>query len=112
VTVLDVAASRLCELFLPLVAANTIGVVLGFTVQYFLVSNRVYNSRNTATFVKFLLTFFLGLLLANGIVWLFREQFFGGSDSLLAFAVSKGASIVLPFFAIYFIRKAWIGEAK
>ncbi|MCL2106501.1 MAG: GtrA family protein [Oscillospiraceae bacterium] len=108
VTLLDMAVSRLGELLLPLVAANTAGVVTGFATQYFLTSRKVYNNKNLATFAKFLLTFLFGLLLANGIVYACREWIFHGSDSAFAFLASKGASIAAPFFLLYFIRKYWI----
>ena len=106
VTGIDVMVSRLSELLLHhAVIANTIGVVTGFIIQYFLTSRKVYNSRNMRTFVIFLLTFLLGLVLANLIVFVSRGYLFHGSDGALAFLVSKGLSIVLPFFVMYFIRK-------
>ena len=110
VTVLDVITSRLCETFTKIVIANTVGVVVGFAVQYILTSRHVYNSRNISTFIKFLLTFLFGLLLANGIVYFCRVFIFHRSEEILAFMVSKGFSIVIPFFVLYFIRKRWINS--
>lgn len=108
VTVLDVSTSRLCELFTEVVIANTIGVVVGFIVQYFLTSRHVYNSKDIIIFIKFLTTFLFGLLLANAIVYICRTWIFQDSETLFAFLASKGLSIVIPFFLLYFVRKHWI----
>lgn len=108
VTVIDIAVSRLSESFVNTVVANTIGVVVGFIVQYYLTSRHVYNSKNVRTFTIFLLTFFIGLFLANLIVYFSRYYLFGGSEGIIAFLVSKGLSIVLPFFVMYYLRKKWI----
>ena len=105
VTVIDVVVCRICERFVPIVAANTIGVVTGFIIQYFLTAKHVYNSRSKKSFVLFLATFFLNLLMANAIVFVFRNYVFNGSDGRMPFLVSKGASIVFPFFITYYIRK-------
>ena len=114
VTVIDVVVSRLSESLFGLfidsisavpVIANATGVITGFIIQYFLTAKFVYNTKSTKSFVVFLLTFFLNLLFATGIVYLFRTVIFDNSDSTIAFLVSKGASIVLPFFVTYFIRK-------
>ncbi len=108
VTFLDVFLCRLSELVFSPVVSNTIGVVSGFILQYFLTSRHVYNSRNIKTFVIFLLTFFIGLILANSIVWICREILFEGDNTNVAFLISKGASVVLPFFVMYYIRKRFI----
>ncbi len=114
VTVIDVIVSRVSEGFLGMfidavsvipVIANAIGVVTGFIIQYFLTAKFVYNTKSTKSFVVFLATFFLNLLFATAIVYLFRTVIFENSDSMIAFLISKGASIVLPFFVTYFIRK-------
>lgn len=110
VTLADVLVCYLMECFVDKITANTIGVVCGFILQYFLTARHVYHYRNLRSFVLFLLTFAVGLLLANAIVYLSRVYLFQDSESLIAFLVSKGFSIVLPFFAIYFLRKKLIGE--
>lgn len=108
VTIIDVLVSRVGEIFLNVVVANTIGVVTGFVIQYFLTSRHVYNSQNIRTLLIFFATFLMGLTLANFIVYLSREFLFHNSDSFWAFAVSKGFSIVIPFFFMYYLRKWWI----
>ena len=108
VTIIDIATCRLCEMWVPPVAANTVGVVTGFIIQYFLTAKHVYNKNNIKSFVVFLWTFFVGLIFANSIVYVSRTFFFAGSDSSLAFLTSKGLSIVLPFFLMYFLRKKYM----
>lgn len=105
VTVIDVVVCRLCERFTLIVVANTIGVVTGFIIQYFLTARHVYKTMSRKSFVIFFATFLLNLAMANGIVYLFREIIFNGSRESVPFLVSKAASIVIPFFITYYIRK-------
>ena len=108
VTIVDVATCRICEIWIPLVVANTVGVVIGFILQYFLTTRHVYNKNNIKSFIVFLWTFFVGLIFANLIVYVFRTFVFNGHDSNIAFLISKGFSIVLPFFLMYFLRKKFM----
>ena len=108
VTLVDVVVCRISERFINPVAANTLGVVVGFVIQYFLTSKHVYNTKNMKSFLIFLATFFAGLALANTIVYVCREHIFHGADDAVAFSVSKGASIVIPFFFTYFLRKRFM----
>lgn len=105
VTVIDVIVCRLCEKFATPVIANTIGVITGFIIQYFLTARHVYNTKSIKSFIIFLATFLLNLLMANGIVYVCRTFIFDNSTTNFAFLVSKAASIVFPFFITYFIRK-------
>lgn len=111
VTLIDVAICRLCEMWITSVAANTVGVVTGFIIQYILTARHVYNKNNIRSFIVFLWTFFVGLTFANSIVYVFRTFIFTGSDSNLVFLTSKGLSIVLPFFLMYFLRKQFMPVA-
>ena len=111
VTLIDIAVCRICETWISSVAANTVGVIIGFIIQYFLTARHVYNKNNSKSFIVFLWTFVVGLIFANTIVYVFREFVFGGSDGRLAFLVSKGFSIVLPFFLMYFLRKKYMPVA-
>ena len=117
VTVIDVAVTGCAELVLSAyvlngsisravpVIANTIGVVTGFIIQYFLTARHVYNVTSAKSFAIFLGTFFMNLFFANGIIYIFRSLIFKNSNDLTVFLISKAASIVLPFFITYFIRK-------
>lgn len=111
VTLIDIATCRLCEMWISPVAANTVGVVTGFIIQYFLTSRHVYKNGNIKSFVVFLWTFFVGLIFANSIVYVFRTYIFIETDENFAFLISKGFSIVLPFFLMYFLRKRYMPVA-
>jgi len=87
---------------------NTVGVLTGFITQYFWSARRVFNSRNPRTFAIYLVTFGLGLLLQDGIVAGSRAWLFASSNAFVPFLVSKGLSIVIPFFLLYYVRKALI----
>ena len=108
VTVIDVIVSRVSELWLPEVAANALGVCVGFIIQYFLCSRKVYRSKTKRTLIVFFLTWLFGLGLASLVIYVVRVLIYHRDEGLIAFAVAKGASIVIPFFITYFLRKALI----
>ncbi len=112
VTLVDIAVCRVGEIWFSTVFSNTLGVLTGFTIQYFLTARHVYNKNNFKSFIVFLWTFLVGLLFANVIVFVFRDVIFHQDDSTLAFLVSKGFSIVLPFFVMYFLRKKFMPVNK
>ena len=91
-----------------LMVANTLGVVTGFTTQFILSSKRVFGSNSRRTFVIYLITFGLGLILQDGIVALSRNILFGGSDQFIPFFIGKCLSIVLPFFFTFYVRRKFI----
>ncbi len=86
--------------------SNTIGVTLGFILNFFLSVKFVFQTRyGVLSFLIYLVTFLIGLVVADfaivqsyafAIQWVSKE---------LAFLFGKGVSLVLPFFFIYFIRK-------
>lgn len=131
VTVLDILISALGEIFVipdlitnasvvPIIS-NAIGVISGFVVQYFLCSRKVYNKTNLRAFCFFFLTFIIGLLLAESIIFIFRTIVFQNKTLLyqipvlnielaISFLIPKLVSIVIPFFVMYFLRKKLIGQ--
>lgn len=112
VTLVDVLISYAFEIIISPVYANTIGVVSGFILQYFLASKSVFNSRNIRTFIIFLGTFFIGLLCADVIIYICRNYIFADFSQNIAFIISKGFSILIPFFLMYFLRKWLIKSDK
>ena len=112
VTLIDVAVSYIGEFFVDKLIANAAGVITGFIIQYILASKKVFNSRNKRTLFIFIATFLLGLVLAQGIIWFSRDILFNGADTFLAFSVSKGLSIILPFFVLYYMRLKLIQKDK
>jgi len=91
---------------IPLIGANTIGVVSGFIIHYALSSKTVFKTNYSSRgFIVYLLTFLLGLVLANCLVYASYHYLFiylGPNGRQLA---SKVVSIVIPFFALYYLRK-------
>lgn len=112
VTLVDVVVSRVSERFVDVVIANTIGVVTGFVIQYFLCTRKVYAGSSVKTAVIFFLTWLFGLGLANLIVYIVRIKIFDNREGLIYYLIGKGASIVIPFFILYFIRKKLIPAKK
>ena len=104
----DVICSRFCENFVGVVEANTISLVLGFIIQYFLCAKKVYHTNDVRTAVIFFLTWLLALVMADSIIYIFRVIIFDNRTEFLYFLVAKGFSIVIPFFFIYFLRKRLI----
>lgn len=131
VTVLDILISALGEKYIipdiinnttiiPVIS-NAIGVITGFIVQYLLCSKNVYNKNNFKAFIYFFITFIIGLILAEGIIYLFRVIIFNNDNMLyelpilhfnvsISFLISKFVSIIIPFFVMYFLRKKLIGQ--
>lgn len=106
VTVVDICVCYGLELLqADKLIANAAGVVAGFVIQYFLVTKHVFVGRTQRSVIVFFATFLIGLILAEITVWVVRDLVFGGADTFIAFAAGKGASIVVPFFVTYTLRK-------
>lgn len=118
VTLIDIIVCYLLEnymlpnsiqLNIKILVANTTGIIVGFVIQFFLVSKHVYNKSDMTTLTKFFLTFLLGLFLQDTIIVISRHFIFEGSSTGVAFITSKLFSIAIPFFFIYYVRRKWIG---
>jgi len=105
VTVVDVIISYCLEWVVGPNPASAIGTVTGFIIQYFLVTKHVFAGRTKRAMLVFFLTFLFGLALAQAIIYIFRHWVFVGDDSTIVFLVSKGMSMVVPFFVTYALRK-------
>lgn len=91
---------------LGIVGANTVGVVSGSVLQYFLVSRYVFFVEyGIPGFLTFFGTFLFGLVLADWIIWLSSESLPHSLDKNLNLFISKGLSIAIPFFVLYGTRK-------
>jgi len=89
-----------------LVAANTIGVITGFLLHYILASKSVFNTEyGIAGFIIYLTTFLFGLSLANWLIFMSYHYVFYAYAVDLRILLSKGVSIAVPFFALYYMRK-------
>jgi len=122
VTVLDIAVSfavekgllamGLLEASKASLAGNACGVVIGFIVQYFLCTKKVYAGSNFKTLLIFFLTWLMGLGIAEAVIYVVRTLIFHDADGLIYFAIGKACSIAIPFFITYFIRKILIPEKE
>lgn len=98
---------------LDIVRANTCGVVAGFVLGFLLDIKRTFRTNySPATFAVYFGTFLLGLGLANVLISAAFNAVGGILPEALAFLVSKGVSIVVPFFAMYFVRKFAYGAIE
>lgn len=91
---------------LNITLANTIGVVAGFLLGYVLASKRVFEANySMASFLIYFGTFLGGLVLADVLITVTHRALIERCPEWFAFLVSKGVSVVVPFFAMYFARK-------
>lgn len=112
VTLIDISVCKISEVKFSPVTANTIGVITGFIIQYFLTTRHVYNKSNIKSFIVFFITFLIGLIFADAIIWICRNCLFSENDGLYVFLISKGLSIILPFFLMYFLRKKFMPKSE
>lgn len=89
-----------------LIYANTIAVILGFIIHYILASKSVFNTDyGIKGLAVYILTFIFGLICADVLIYVSYEYLFYLMENNTKLLVSKGVSIVGPFFIMYFIRK-------
>jgi len=89
-----------------IVVANTIAVIIGAVIHYILTSFFVFKVKyNIASFIVYVLTFAVGLGFQNVLIWVFYERLFINISESLNYLLSKALSLVIPFFAIYYLRK-------
>lgn len=109
-TLLDVAVVwvLLNALGLDLVLSNTVGVVAGFVLSYLLSSKAVFDTElGLAGFLIFFGTFLVGLVAADVLISVTHSLVSPYTPEWFSFLFSKGVSIVIPFFGLYFSRK-WL----
>lgn len=118
VTIIDVAVVWIAHMTLKIdiVTANTIGVVVGFIIDYRISARFIFaTAKGVGGFFVYFGTFLLGLIIADGMIYYGNAYLFSNFETQLRFLLSKGLSIGVPFFALYFIRKYiyhWIGKQK
>ena len=115
VTIIDTAVVWVLsmQLSVNLTAANTAGVIVGQIIHYILASGQVFDMEfGPVGAVIYFGTFVLGLLLANWIIATAYALGVGLLGKQLAFLFAKGCSIVIPFFALYYLRKFLYGLVK
>ena len=117
-TVVDVAIVWILynRLELNLAFSNSVGVVTGFIISFVLSLKVVFDAKfGLPEFLVYFLTFLGGLVLANFLITSTNSFLEPLLPKWMAFAMSKGVSIVVPFFGMYFIRKyayAWLNKRR
>ena len=96
------------------VLANTISVVIGTFIHYFLVTKSTFRSKITiGSLAVYLITFLLGLGIQNSVVWLGFNILFVHFPENFRFVVSKAVSLIISFAIMFIIRKilyAWLNK--
>ncbi len=86
---------------MSLIVSNTTAMCIGFVVQFVLASKRVFGvDINVKTLAVYVLTTLIGFAIANITIYISFFYVFENKD-----LVSKFASVVVPFFVMYFLRK-------
>lgn len=115
VTIMDVAIVWILHRFfnINIVYANTAGVLSGFVLHYLLSTNSVFNFKYSAIgFIIYFITFLFGLCLADALIYIGKYYMFKSMNFNMNFLFSKGLSIVVPFFILYYLRKYLYGLVK
>ena len=97
VTLVDIVVSRVSERFVDVVIANTIGVVTGFVIQYFLCTRKIYAGSSIKTAVIFFVTWLFGLGLANLIVYVVRVLIFENREGIIYYLIGLVISCGMAF---------------
>ena len=109
VIVLDITAVYIGNRVLgwSLITSNTFGVMLGFIIHYlFYHSKKVFSTEYGVTgFIIYLRNIYFRLFIAKYIIYISYEFIFNGLNADVNLILSKGVSVVLPFFLLYYLRK-------
>lgn len=101
---------------IDLAIANTMGIVTGFVLSYVLSLKSVFEARHgISAFTVYLSTSAVGMLLANFLITSTYDLSILYCPKWIAFLLSKGVSVVLPFFVMYFMRKyiyLWLNKRR
>lgn len=107
VTVIDLTMVWILMKFgMSLVLSNTIGVIIGFIIHYILSSKSVFDTDyGVKGFLVYLMTFIFGLVFADALIYVSYHYLFFMFGNDINLTLSKGVSIAVPFFVLYFARK-------
>lgn len=85
-------------------AACNAGIIAGFIFQYLTCTKYIFKQAKILnSFIVYIITFFIGFAMADIIMFISFNKF------KFHFVISKTLSMILPFFAIYLIRKSILG---
>ncbi len=90
-----------------LVTANSAGVITGFIIHYCMSSKTVFATKlGIKGFSIYFGTFLFGLIMADWLIYSGEHFIFNKFSEDVGFLCSKGMSVFIPFFILYFIRKS------
>ena len=91
---------------LGLSVSNTLGIIAGFILSYVISVKKVFDAQHSSgAFIIYLSTSVIGMFAANYLITTTYRLTIAYVPKWFAFFLSKGVSIVLPFFLMYFMRK-------
>lgn len=91
-----------------IVIFNTIAIIISSVIHYLMTSKLVFKVKwNLPSAVIYIVTFFIGLGIQDGVIWLTYNKLLAPviSDSNLLTFICKSVSLASSFFVTYFIRK-------
>lgn len=95
------------------VIANTIAMIIGAVIHYYLVSKGVFGSDINATnTVSYIGTFVVGMILQNLVLKTCYSYVLIVLFEELRYVISKGVSVVLPFTVTYLLRKILLKKSR
>ena len=93
------------HLLSQIVVVNTITIIMGAILHYFLTLLFVFEKENSyKNILIYAISFVLGIFIQDGIIWLFYNEILTRNNEMIRYSVSKGLSLVIPFFGLYYIR--------
>jgi len=111
---LDITLVFLLKHWLPLVAANTIGVICGTFFHYILTSHLVFHVKiHGWSAVIYCVTFLISLFLNNALIMVLVHYLsYLPIHENIVFFIAKPLSALIPFFIIYILRKQFFDKCK
>jgi len=88
-----------------IVLTNTFAVVVSALAHYLLTLALVFRLKhNYKSAGVYVLTFILGIVLQNAIIWVFYEHLLESTPALVRYFTSKLFSLGIPFVFLYYLR--------
>lgn len=88
-----------------IVVTNTIAIISSSIVHYLLIQNFVFEQKsNIESALVYIISFGIGVLLQDFLIWIVYTKLLQEMSESWRYLFSKGVSLVIPFFALYYIR--------
>lgn len=90
-----------------IVVTNTAAIILSSVVHYLLTQCFVFHQgKSIESVVVYIVSFGIGVLLQDVLIWVMYNLLLTNFAESWRYLISKGVSLVIPFFALYAIRNA------